>query len=136
MKERLLELLKAEKFTPSAFADEIGVQRSSVSHILSGRNNPGYDFLQKTLIRFNRINADWLITGMGNMYSNIVSNELFNDISDNEEDNKLLIHEKSENIPEKVEERPKDVGNINIELEIEKIIIFYSDKSFKEFKPS
>ena len=68
MKERLVQLLDLEQFTPSKFADIIGVQRSSVSHVISGRNNPSYDFLQKTLKAFPGLNAEWLMTGEGTMY--------------------------------------------------------------------
>jgi transcriptional regulator with XRE-family HTH domain len=68
MKERLLQLLDLEQLTPSKFADIIGVQRSSVSHVISGRNNPSFDFLQKTLKSFPGLNADWLMLGKGTMY--------------------------------------------------------------------
>ncbi len=68
MKERLTQLLDQEQLTPSRFADLIGVQRSSVSHVLSGRNNPSYDFLQKTLKTFPGLNAQWLMLGKGSMY--------------------------------------------------------------------
>jgi transcriptional regulator with XRE-family HTH domain len=49
------------------FADEIEVQRSGISHILSGRNQPSYDFMVKILTRFADINAEWLILGKGAM---------------------------------------------------------------------
>ncbi len=68
MKERLVQLLDLEQLTPSKFADIIGVQRSSVSHVVSGRNNPSFDFIQKTLNAFPGLNADWLILGKGSMY--------------------------------------------------------------------
>ena len=68
MKDRLLQLLDLEHLTPSKFADLIGVQRSSVSHVLSGRNNPSYDFLQKTLKAFPGLKADWIMLGDGSMY--------------------------------------------------------------------
>jgi transcriptional regulator with XRE-family HTH domain len=68
MKDRLLQLLDLEHLTPSKFADLIGVQRSSVSHVLSGRNNPSYDFLQKTLKAFPGLKADWMLLGEGSMY--------------------------------------------------------------------
>jgi len=68
MKERLLQLLDLEQISPSKFADVIGVQRSSVSHVISGRNNPSYDFLQKTLKAFPGLNASWLMLGEGTMY--------------------------------------------------------------------
>lgn len=68
MKERLLQILDLEQLSSSKFADLIGVQRSSVSHILSGRNKPSYDFLQKTLQAFPGLNAGWLMMGQGTMY--------------------------------------------------------------------
>ena len=68
MKERLLQLLDMEQITPSKFADIIGVQRSSVSHVISGRNKPSYDFLHKTLKAFPGLNASWLMMGEGTMY--------------------------------------------------------------------
>jgi transcriptional regulator with XRE-family HTH domain len=68
MKERLLQLLDLEQITPSKFADIIGVQRSSVSHVISGRNKPSYDFLHKTLKAFPGLNASWLMMGEGTMY--------------------------------------------------------------------
>jgi transcriptional regulator with XRE-family HTH domain len=80
MEDRLLKLLDTEQLTSAKFADAIGVQRSSVSHILSGRNKPSFDFLQKTLKVFPMLNADWLILGEGNMYEgdiNPVSGSLF-----------------------------------------------------------
>ena len=83
MEDRLLKLLDAEQLSSARFADVIGVQRSSVSHILSGRNKPSFDFLQKTLMAFPMINADWLILGKGNMYEgevNTVSGTLFDQV--------------------------------------------------------
>ncbi len=68
MKERLLQLLDLEQITPSKFADIIGVQRSSVSHVISGRNKPSFDFLHKTLKAFPGLNASWLMLGDGTMY--------------------------------------------------------------------
>jgi len=68
MEDRLLKLLDVEQLSSSKFADIIGVQRSSVSHILSGRNKPSFDFLQKTLKAFPLLNADWLVLGEGKMY--------------------------------------------------------------------
>ena len=52
MIERILEILKLKGMSPSQFADEIGVQRSAISHLVSGRNNPSLDFIQRVLKRF------------------------------------------------------------------------------------
>ncbi len=70
MKDRLEAILKHEKISPSKLADIIGVQRSGISHIMSGRNKPGLDFLSKLLNHFPHINGDWLITGQGPMLKN------------------------------------------------------------------
>lgn len=67
MKERILLLIKAKNYTAAQFADEIGVQKSGVSHILSGRNNPSLDFVQKILTRFPEISNEWLLFGKGPM---------------------------------------------------------------------
>ena len=68
MNERLRTLLTSEQLSSSAFADIIGVQRSSISHLLAGRNKPSYDFLIKTLEAFPGLRADWLLLGEGSMY--------------------------------------------------------------------
>lgn len=52
MKERILEFLKTENKSSAKLAEEIGVQPSSISHILSGRNNPSLDFVLKMLEKY------------------------------------------------------------------------------------
>ncbi|MEG1841648.1 MAG: helix-turn-helix transcriptional regulator, partial [Alistipes sp.] len=61
MKEKLLNLMKSEGLTSSRLAEILEIQPSGISHILSGRNKPGFDLLQKILRRFPRINPDWLL---------------------------------------------------------------------------
>jgi len=68
MKDRIAKILREEGMTAAKFAEEIGVQASGISHILSGRNNPSSDFLIKILERFRGINSEWLLLGKGNMY--------------------------------------------------------------------
>lgn len=63
IKQRLVKLITNEKITAAIFADNIGVQRSTISHILSGRNKPSLDFLQKILIKYPKYSAEWLING-------------------------------------------------------------------------
>ena len=63
IQQRLQLVIKMHHLSPSAFADKIGVQRSNVSHVLSGRNKPSLDFLEKIILHFPRVNAHWLITG-------------------------------------------------------------------------
>jgi transcriptional regulator with XRE-family HTH domain len=65
--ERVLILMKEFELTASEFADKIDVQRSSMSHLVSGRNKPSLDFIQKILNNFLDINPTWLIMGTGPM---------------------------------------------------------------------
>jgi transcriptional regulator with XRE-family HTH domain len=66
MVSRFRLLLQHLNLSAAEFANRVGVQRSSMSHILSGRNKPSIDFMEKTLAAFPDINAGWLITGNGN----------------------------------------------------------------------
>jgi transcriptional regulator with XRE-family HTH domain len=63
MRDRIKSLLQQLGLSPSEFADRIGVQRSSVSHVISGRNKPSIDFLEKILNVFPETDSIWLITG-------------------------------------------------------------------------
>ncbi len=68
IRDRILQIIKEEGVSSSEFAERIGIQRSSVSHVLSGRNKPSYDFIEKLLRAFPDINANWLISGKGEIY--------------------------------------------------------------------
>lgn len=68
MNNRLIAFLQAEELSSARFADIMQIQRSGVSHLLSGRNKPGYDFFEKFLQKFPAINIEWLISGRGKMY--------------------------------------------------------------------
>ena len=68
MNERLKQFLAAENISQAAFADKIDVARANVSHILSGRNRPGYDFFASLIRNYPSLNIEWLITGKGRMY--------------------------------------------------------------------
>lgn len=71
MNTRLKQFLAAENISQSQFADTIGVARASISHILSGRNKPGFDFLTSLARHYPSLNLGWLITGRGRMYSGL-----------------------------------------------------------------
>ncbi|MFN8239624.1 MAG: helix-turn-helix transcriptional regulator [Bacteroidales bacterium] len=77
MKDRIIEFLKRENKSSAQFAEEIGVQPSGISHILSGRNNPSLDFIVKMLKRYSYLSTDWLLFGNGEMYRESRSGELF-----------------------------------------------------------
>ena len=64
---RLKKWMDKKGMKPSGFADMIGVNRATISHILSGRNKPSIDFLEKLLRVYPELNSNWLITGIGYM---------------------------------------------------------------------
>src|SRR6056297_3336997 len=68
MKDRILQIVKEEEMTNSRFAQEIGVQPSSISHIVSGRNKASIELVTKILHRFPGINPEWLLMGKEPMY--------------------------------------------------------------------
>ena len=71
MREKLLNLMKSEQLTASKLAELLDIQPSGISHILSGRNKPSFDLVQKILRRFPRINPDWLLLDKDEMYRTI-----------------------------------------------------------------
>ena len=68
MNIRLQQFLSAENLSQAQFADIIGVARASVSHIIAGRNKPGFDFIYSMAANFPNLNVEWLVTGRGKMY--------------------------------------------------------------------
>ena len=75
MHSRLKYWMEMEALKSSKLADIIGVNRATISHILSGRNKPSIDFLQKLLSSYPELNANWLISGVGDMKENQKQNE-------------------------------------------------------------
>ena len=68
MNQRLQQFLAAENLTQAQFAESIGVAKASVSHIISGRNKPGFDFIESMARHYPSLNIEWLVTGKGKMY--------------------------------------------------------------------
>ena len=73
---RLKKWMDSEELKSSWLADNIGVNRATISHVLSGRNKPSIDFLQKLLSTYPNLNSNWLITGIGYMNTNEVKKEM------------------------------------------------------------
>ena len=128
MKKRIQKIIDNEQLSSSKFADMIGVQRSSISHILSGRNNPSLDFVQKILKNFKNLDTEWLLFGKGSMYRNS-PDDLFT-----KKETKNIEDEKSE--PIKITEaQPKkefktEVQHVKIP---EKILVLFSDNTFSAY---
>lgn len=148
MKQRLQVLLEQEGLSPVRFAEIVGVQRSSVSHILSGRNNPSLDFIQKILEAFPKVSSDWLISGKGSVYRdqsasvNTVPNQASNiPISAPKTDQTDLFsaaNPTANAVPELKQEPASTIAatiGTATEAEIEQIVVFYKDKSFRSYLP-
>ena len=74
MRDRLLKFMEAEHLQASRLAEILGVQPATISHILNGRNRPSFEFIEKLLQRFPKMNPDWLILGKGNLYRSELQN--------------------------------------------------------------
>lgn len=139
MKERLLEFLRSENKTAAQFAEEIDVQPSGISHILSGRNKPSLDFVLKMLETYDYISTEWLLFGKGNMYKDESVQKIADDSEGITEDVEASEEVKKEDLAEQksVTKRNSTIGQTRSisDKEVEKIVWFYSDNSFEEFFP-
>ncbi|APY07166.1 transcriptional regulator [Winogradskyella sp. J14-2] len=113
---RLQKIIDFYDETASGFAEKIGVQRSSISHILSGRNKPSLDFVMKVLHTYPEVELYWLLNGKGNFPTTE------NKISKTTNPQLSLESESTSNLKESYSE-------------IEKIVIFYKDGTFKSYNP-
>lgn len=70
---RIQQFLNMEGVSPAQLADQLGIQRSGLSHLLSGRNKPSFDFITKLLSSYPNLQADWLLLGRGKPYKDASS---------------------------------------------------------------
>jgi transcriptional regulator with XRE-family HTH domain len=158
-RERIEKVMQSEKLNSTQFAIEIGIQNSTLSHILNGRNNPSLDVLKRILNRFRTISSDWLILGIGSMYRQERNSQgltLFDSVDENNSsttsynqniESKILspkepLRVKSETevvLPiekrtiQQVEERVESIKESS--KKTVKVIVYYSDNTFEEFDP-
>ena len=145
LNDKIKQILIDKSISPSHFADEIGVQRSSVSHILAGRNKPSLDIVQKIIRRYPDLGMEWIMD----------EEELPGIEPDRSEKNQEATRQESKirpsSIPLELPEKEESyVGPVQRNLEakengreipeigqktIERILIFYSDGTFKQYMP-
>lgn len=113
---RIQTIIKENELSASSFADRIGVQRSSISHILSGRNKPSLDFLAKIEASFEEVSFSWLLKGEGNA-----------DVSSPPTPMETPTLVEKEIIP-----TPKQMASAKNEEPI-KIVHYYADGSFEAY---
>lgn len=114
--KRLQEVIEYYGESASSFAEKIGAQRSSISHILSGRNKPSLDFVLKVLSSFPEVELYWLLNGKGK-FPKVES----------------PISEKADS-PKEVISKTIESNKTETNKTIERIVVFYSDGSFKNFE--
>ncbi|MBG7630656.1 MAG: helix-turn-helix transcriptional regulator, partial [Bacteroidetes bacterium] len=107
----------------ATLAEKIEVQRSSISHILSGRNKPSLDFVMKILKAFPEVELYWLLNGVGDFPNEIKKNVIPSPPSKVNENNAIL---------KKAPISPLEITN---NQEIERIVVFFKDGSFKNYNP-
>ena len=162
MNERIKKFMAFQGLTPSELADNIGVQRSNVTHVLNGRNNPSFPFIEKLLKKYPKLSAKWLLMGEGEMIEGkpVFNASLFD--SQPESPEKPATSERNEtemkeedavsySVPEKKAEKipvaepqmlvqKNEISlqtSINSESKtIERVMIFYSDQTFRVYNPS
>lgn len=142
--KRLEFIMEHYGLSASSFADKISVQRSSISHLLSGRNKPSLDFILKILDVFPELNVYWILKGTGHYLKN--------------EPQEILV-EKTDNAPTPILETKKTESPFSSEIEntndstkenvlsthavisqnngekiIDKIVFFYTDGTFYDYK--
>ncbi|RAJ12667.1 DNA-binding XRE family transcriptional regulator [Arenibacter echinorum] len=112
---RIDQILKFHDLSASVFADTIGVQRSSISHLLAGRNKPSLEFVLKVVASFPEVDLYWLLFGKGSFPKKAKVSP------DMQVESKVVVKS----------EVPGDT--IPRTQAIDKVIIFYSDGSFKSY---
>ena len=146
MLKRIALILQTQNLTVSQFADRIGVQRSALSHVLGGRNNPSLDFVTKILRAFPEIRSQWLLFGEGKMYDAMA------EVRPAEEAAVAVPPEVVETPPAAVAEMPMAISEtVETAAESEmpdmadfapvqaedsrlvKVVFFYSDGRFEEY---
>ena len=149
--KRLEIILDYYGLNASSFADKIGVQRSSMSHLLSGRNKPSLDFVMKILEVFPEVDLYWLLNGIGDFpkKEEIITSKKENYFESNKPTLPLTLNENlnDQDLFSQIDSDNKKINSVsnntenkftnsgNVEDEIERIVFFYKNGTFKVYVP-
>ncbi len=126
-RDRVLQVMQSEGMNAKQFCMEVGISQGTLSNIMGGRNKPSLDVLQAILRRFRAVSCDWLIMGVGSMYTAGARDErmltLFDSNKQEEEPVISVMGNPIENKKIVVAPAPRSVS---------KIMVFYSDGTFEE----
>lgn len=133
-RQRLQQIMEAEKLNAKQFAEEVGISAGTISNIMGGRNNPSLDVLQAVLNRFRTINSDWLILGIGAMYrpnGDGPQTALFDIKPENpQEPSGITNTPQSEKTP--ISSVQSKATAAQSERKVAKIVIYYTDGTYEE----
>lgn len=149
IKDRIKIIMERENMASGAFAESIGIQQSTLSHILNGRNNPSLDVIMKIHQRYNDIKLEWLLYGQGNMaaeqvHSNLAAGDYTPSLFD--ENPVIAAGEPSESKNRKEmglensQNSPKEIVKQEIRYiekpsrKITEIRIFFDDNTYETFR--
>ena len=124
MREKLLDLMKNEGLKPSQLAELLEINPAGISHILAGRNKPGFDLLQKILRRFPRINPDWLLLDSDKMYR------------DSEPEQSAPAAAASTTSENPAPPATTPFSGTRTDVAVRRIVILYDDLTFESFTPT
>jgi len=150
--KRLEILLEFYNLSASVFADKMGVQRSGLSHLMSGRNKPSLDFVMKIVENFPEVDLYWLLNGEGNfpkteIKENTITQPAYSPSPKKDEAVAMDLFSSDEITTSKENPSPgtpdlfstveeKEIKSVSsMHKEIEKIVIFYTDGTFKNYNP-
>ena len=157
LKDKINKIIQSENLNSAQFAFEIGIQGSTLSHIINGRNKPSLEVVQKILNRYNKINPDWLISDSSVMFRTEMQSQspsLFDNIDENiskpidyTSKNEQKFVPRNDTVQNKilnVYETPAQEIQTSSEFTakpletaskiVKKIIVYYSDSTFQELE--
>ncbi|MAW95251.1 MULTISPECIES: helix-turn-helix transcriptional regulator [unclassified Leeuwenhoekiella] len=130
--ERLQKIMDEYDLNATSFADAIDVGRSSISHIISGRNKPSLEFVMKIIDAFPEVELYWLLNGKGSFPKRTTAETKVSPVKQNYE----LDFDRSSSEPPQVSGSASEQYDERTEgSPIERIVIFYKDGTFKSFRP-
>lgn len=145
MHNRLKQFLAAENISQAQFADRIKIGKANVSHVLAGRNKPGYDFISAIMTGFPQLNINWLFFGTGKMYNSTPS---VPNSADFDSQDSIFPDYQPDLLFANYDEEPAETANIQTSIvserldstpkapvkqrSVSKIIIMYDDGTFQE----
>lgn len=128
--ERLRKLLSYYDISAAGIAEVLGIQRSTISHLLSGRNKPSLDFVLKILKHYPEVELYWLINGQGEFPAKKTAIVEEKAPTPDVTTQQIIFSENDTVNSQKVEIPVKKVTS---KKEIDRIVIFYTDGTFSHY---